>query len=60
LQVSSVQGLLSLHVIALPAQTPSVHASVAVHAVPSSHDVPFVVFGCWHASLAPSHWSSVH
>ena len=36
-QLSVVQGLLSLHCGAVPAQTPAVHTSLVVHALPSLH-----------------------
>jgi hypothetical protein len=41
LQLSAVQGLLSLHTTAVPAHTPAVHWSPAVHALPSVQPVPF-------------------
>jgi hypothetical protein len=39
-QESSVQTLLSLQVIPVPAHTPAVHTSPLVQALPSSHTVP--------------------
>src|SRR3990172_8078421 len=41
-QVSVVHTLLSLQVIAVPPQTPAVHTSPLVQALPSSHTVPLV------------------
>jgi hypothetical protein len=46
----------------LPVQTPDWHVSVCVHALPSSHWVPFVLAGFEHVPLvlhAPTvwHWS---
>jgi hypothetical protein len=37
LQVSAVQGLLSLQSTPMPAHLPAVHLSPVVHALPSSH-----------------------
>ncbi len=39
-QLSVVQALLSLHVFAVPPQTPKVQASAVVQARPSLHEVP--------------------
>jgi hypothetical protein len=39
-----VQGLLSLQTIAVPAQVPPLHVSLAVHAFPSSHEAVLFVY----------------
>jgi hypothetical protein len=56
-QLSSVQGLLSLHTIAVPAQAPPAQVSLAVQALPSSQDA--VLFVYTHP-VAGLHVSSVH
>jgi hypothetical protein len=52
-----VQGLLSLHTIAVPAQTPPLQVSLVVHALPSSHEA---VLLAWTQPVAGSQLSSVH
>ncbi len=43
LQLSVVQALLSLHTLAVPAQTPPVHRSLLVHKLPSLQPAPLAM-----------------
>jgi hypothetical protein len=59
LQVSVVQGLLSLQAPAEPAQVPLVHVSFVVHWLPSLQAIP--ESGCGtHASFASLHKALLH
>jgi hypothetical protein len=52
-----VGAFASAHVVLVPSQK-----SATSHGEPfaTRHAVPALPAGCWHAALAPSHWSVVH
>jgi hypothetical protein len=55
-QLSVVQGLLSLQTLAVPAQLPPLHVSVRVHGLASSHTAVLLL----DAHLPPVQLSVVH
>jgi hypothetical protein len=60
LQLSAVHGFWSLHVIALPPQVPAEQWSFCVHALPSSHTLPFAAAALKTHPLDGLHESAVH
>jgi hypothetical protein len=59
LQLSTVHAIPSLHVTAAPPQTPAVHTSALVQALPSLHVVPFAFAGFEQIPVAGAHVPAV-
>jgi hypothetical protein len=60
LQLSTVQGFWSPHVIALPPHCPPVQRSFCVHALPSLQAFPFAAAALNTQPVAGSQLSTVH